>query len=63
MQNPEGRVRIAEMSVSIQLDVAEEYRSRMSRCMELFEDFCIVTESVRHGIPVEVNVDAASMAA
>jgi organic hydroperoxide reductase OsmC/OhrA len=49
-RNPQGRVRIAGLTVDIQLEVAEEHRSRMSRCMELFEDFCIVTESVRKGI-------------
>ena len=62
-RNPKGRVRIAGMTVDIRLDVAEEYKSRMSRCMELFEDFCIVTESVRQGIPVDVSVDTESLAA
>ena len=26
------------------------------RCLEQFEDFCVVTESVRRGIPVAVTV-------
>ena len=30
--------------------------SRFDRCKALYEDFCIVTESVRHGIPVNVHV-------
>jgi hypothetical protein len=28
----------------------------LGRCLEQFEDFCVVTESVRHGIPVGVRV-------
>jgi hypothetical protein len=26
------------------------------RCLEQFEDFCIVTQSIRQGIPVSVSV-------
>jgi hypothetical protein len=29
----------------------------MQRCLELFEDFCVVTQSVRAGINVEVDVE------
>jgi hypothetical protein len=28
----------------------------LARCERLFEDYCIVTESVRHGIDVNVSV-------
>ena len=31
--------------------------SRMSRCLDLFEDFCVVTQSVREGIDVRVAVE------
>ncbi len=32
----------------------------LERCMAQFEDFCVVTESTRNGIPVSVKVvDAA----
>lgn len=31
-----------------------------SECLERFEDFCVVTESVRQGFPVEVSVQFAS---
>jgi hypothetical protein len=29
---------------------------RFDRCGELFEDFCVVTASVRRGIPVHVRL-------
>ena len=29
----------------------------MSRCLEIFEDFCVVTASVREGIEIDVKVD------
>ena len=32
-------------------------RSRVERCLELFEDFCVVTQSVRNGIEVDVAVE------
>jgi hypothetical protein len=28
----------------------------LPRCLDLFEDFCVVTASVRQGIPVTVEV-------
>lgn len=55
-RNERGRMRIGGLKVTIELDVAEEDRMRMRRCLELFEDFCVVTASVRTGIPVEVEV-------
>jgi hypothetical protein len=44
------------MSVTIN-PVFEEYiLGGVGRCLDLFEDFCIVTESVRKGIDVQVKV-------
>jgi len=34
----------------------EQDRERMNRCLEIFEDFCLVTQSVRKGIDVQVDV-------
>ncbi len=55
-RNEGGRWRIRELNVVISPDVAEEDRKRLERCVELFEEFCIVSQSVREGIPVSVVV-------
>ncbi len=58
-RNERGRLRIGEIQVTMAPDMEPEQRERMGRCLELFEDFCIVTESVRHGIKVQVAVEPA----
>jgi len=60
LRNPQGRLRIGGIEVKIQPEVAPEHRERMGRCLELFEDFCVVTQSVRNGIDVKVQVGPAS---
>jgi len=62
VRNERGRQRIGEIRVKLAPDVAPEDRDRMERCLELYEDFCIVTESVRNGIPISVEVEAAVVA-
>jgi hypothetical protein len=29
----------------------------MARCLSLFEDSCVVTQTVRHGVPVDVAAE------
>ena len=56
-RNDRGRLRIGSLRVVLTPEVTDAERARMGRCTELFEDFCVVTESVRKGIPVEVTVE------
>jgi uncharacterized OsmC-like protein len=42
--------------VEMHLDVYEQDRTRVARCLEIFENYCTVTQSVRKGIEVTVNV-------
>jgi uncharacterized OsmC-like protein len=57
VRNDRGRLRIGALDVSIRPEVAPDDRDRMGRCLEIFEDFCIVTQSVRDGFDVKVNVE------
>jgi organic hydroperoxide reductase OsmC/OhrA len=56
-RNEKGRVRIHRIDVALYPEVSEEDGERIGRCMTLFEDFCMVTESVRGGIEVDVDVE------
>jgi len=53
-RNERGRLRITRMAVRIFPQVDDD--DKFERCRSLFEDFCIVTQSVREGIPVDVEV-------
>lgn len=52
-----NRLRIGGLHVSIHPTLGAEDAARVERCVNVFEDFCIVTESVRKGIEVEVDVE------
>lgn len=54
-RNEKGRLRVGSTLVEIRLDTDEE-PDRLKRCLQLFEDFCVVTQAVRQGIDVEVAV-------
>ena len=55
-RNEKGRLRVREMEVTLTLDAATDQQARLSRCLSLFEEYCVVTGSVRQGIQVKVNV-------
>ena len=62
VRNERGRLRIGGIRVRLAPEVTPEQRERMARCLDLFQDFCIVTESVREGIAVDVQVENAPVA-
>jgi len=55
VRNAERRLRVGRVDVvlSPELDASDE---ALQGCMEVFEDFCVVTQSVREGIDVNVEV-------
>lgn len=62
-RNDAGRYRIQGIEVELSPELTEADVGRLKRCEDLFEDFCIVTESVRAGIPVAVSVRETAAAA
>jgi organic hydroperoxide reductase OsmC/OhrA len=58
-RNANGRLRIGGLKVRLEPLLATDKPERAARCLELFEDFCVVTQSVRDGIDVQVAVTPA----
>ena len=56
VRNENGRLRVGGFDVRITLAHELARSARLMRCGDLFEDFCVVTASVREGIPVDVVV-------
>lgn len=52
----DGRWRVECMQVSIHLGNAADDIENLQRALDQFESFCVVTQSVRDGIEVNVNV-------
>lgn len=55
-RNENGRFRVSGIEVELVPVLRDRDKARLDRCERLFEDFCVVTESVRRGIPVNVKV-------
>lgn len=55
-RNEKGRLRIEKIDLEIYLEVRDEDKPRVHRCLSLFEDYCTVTQSIRKGIQVQVNI-------
>jgi organic hydroperoxide reductase OsmC/OhrA len=56
-RNEEGRLRVQALHVDLEPVVPVEQHPRMRRCLELFEDYCVVTQAVRGGIEVDTRVE------
>lgn len=59
-RNDRGRLRIAGVDVEIDPNFADPEKQQAARCLEMFEDYCVVTQSVRQGIDVRVAVKGFS---
>jgi organic hydroperoxide reductase OsmC/OhrA len=56
-RDPDGRLRVQEIAVDLVPRISNsDALKRLVECKKVFEKFCTVTESVRKGIKVVVNV-------
>jgi uncharacterized OsmC-like protein len=55
-RNENQRKRIGNIDIQIQLRINEEDKRRVNRCLTIFEDYCTVTQSIRKGIKVNIEV-------
>ena len=57
VRNERGRFRIESLQARILTAIPEADRPRIRKCLDVFEDFCIVSASVREGVRIDVEVD------
>ena len=56
VRNERGRLRLGPLKVLIEPRTGDLPPERIKRCLEIFEDFCTVTASVREGLTIDVEV-------
>jgi hypothetical protein len=56
VRNEKGRLRIGNIAIAVHSRFAEADLEKAARCLGLFEEYCVVTQSVRQGIPTSVSV-------
>lgn len=57
-RNEKGFWRVQKIDVKIEPKIdTPEMRKRADRCRKMFEDYCIVTQAVREGIDIDVELN------
>jgi len=59
VRNERNRLRIGRIDVELHPELPGAEPAKLQKCLELFEDYCTVTASVRGGLPVGVKVVGA----
>jgi uncharacterized OsmC-like protein len=55
-RNEEKRLRITGIKLMIDANVSESDRPKLERCLPIFQDFCTVSQSVKAGIPITIEL-------
>ncbi len=56
VRNEQRKLRIGGLEAQLTISEELEQSPKIKRCLELFEDFCVVSASIRQGIPIQVTV-------
>ncbi|NVM18000.1 MAG: OsmC family protein [Candidatus Lokiarchaeota archaeon] len=57
-RNKKGFLRVMKVDVDINIKISDPVtRKRADQCKKMFEQYCVVTQAVREGIDVEVNLN------
>lgn len=56
VRSPQYRMRVGSIAVDLHLGVGASAVPMLNRILSQFEDFCVVTQSVRQAFPVAVRV-------
>ena len=57
-RNQKGFWRVKKIDVNIDVKIDDpEVKKRADQCRKMFEQYCVVTQAVREGIDVEVNLN------
>lgn len=59
-RNADNRLRVLQMTARLRLGVPAAELAHLDRVLAQFESFCTVTESIRQGIPVQIEVHDAT---
>jgi len=60
-RNKEGYWRVVGVNVSLYPELeANPDQTRLKRCLEVFENYCVVTGAVRSGFKVDVKVNTGA---
>ena len=59
VRNEQGRLRVGHIHADIRLAEAGAAHASLERILAQFENFCVVTESVREGVEVSVSITDA----
>ncbi len=57
VERKDGHLRVTNLDVKIVPGISEDDEEKLKKCIDIFEDYCVVTESIRNGIEVDVDVE------